>query len=195
MNRWPIPNTRIGVSFDPSLDYSPRLKYYVKSLIYSIYCPAYTTVYGRHLGFKDLLLNDITIGGRGSEFDLLLFQQSCKNRIKDEVILLQGVGDGRELVMWQHYNPAKVVGVDLRIHLDDDMPNYRFEHKFIAADMSRIPLEAGIFDGVASTNVYEHIQDLESVITETRRLLKPGGWFMAAFGPLYHSLVMSSFEV
>src|SRR4051812_46293643 len=126
MSRWPAPNARIAESFDPKLDYSPRLRYRVKDLIYAIGLPAYSALRARQLGLNLPLPSDVLIGGRGSEFDLLLFQQGRKNRIIDEAILLQGVGDGRELVMWQHYGPAKIVGADLEIHLDENRPQYPF---------------------------------------------------------------------
>jgi SAM-dependent methyltransferase len=44
-----------------------------------------------------------------------------------------------------------------------------------------VPLESASFDSIFSIDVLEHVDDLESYLTETERLLRPGGRVLFAF--------------
>lgn len=48
-------------------------------------------------------------------------------------------------------------------------------------DSSRIPFAKGSFDFVLSNQVMEHVQDLETVMGEIQRVLKPGGSVLSLF--------------
>lgn len=41
-----------------------------------------------------------------------------------------------------------------------------------------LPYEAGSFDTVVCVDVLEHVADLDAVLAEVRRVLRPGGWFL-----------------
>jgi SAM-dependent methyltransferase len=49
------------------------------------------------------------------------------------------------------------------------------------ADDGRIPFDDSEFDVVVSNQVFEHVQDLDSVIAEVARVLKPGGRLLCLF--------------
>jgi ubiquinone/menaquinone biosynthesis C-methylase UbiE len=48
-------------------------------------------------------------------------------------------------------------------------------------DGPRIPFEKGSFDFVLSNQVMEHVQDLDAVLAEIQRVLKPGGSVLTMF--------------
>lgn len=41
-----------------------------------------------------------------------------------------------------------------------------------------LPYAEGAFDAVVCVDVLEHVADLEKVLDETKRVLRPGGWFL-----------------
>lgn len=41
-----------------------------------------------------------------------------------------------------------------------------------------LPFDAGAFDAVICVDVLEHVTDLDQVLDEVRRVLRPGGWFL-----------------
>lgn len=55
---------------------------------------------------------------------------------------------------------ANIPGVDIQFDLD--------EHPW--------PLEAGEFEGVIASHVFEHLDDVEGALREAARVLRPGGW-------------------
>src|SRR3954447_1111668 len=50
-----------------------------------------------------------------------------------------------------------------------------------------LPFADGSFDAVLSTNVFEHVMDLDLAFREIRRVLKPRGSLLTRFGPLFYS--------
>ena len=52
---------------------------------------------------------------------------------------------------------------------------------FEIADDGRIPFDDAFFDLVVSNQVFEHVEDLETVLTEIARVLKPGGHLFCSF--------------
>lgn len=118
---------------------------------------------------------------RGTEYDLLLSRLGTR-RIRGSRVLLQGVGDGTEAGIWGPHAPRSLVGVDLEIETPDNS-----DVRMIEADLEDLPFPAEQFDIAASLNTFEHVQVLDKVLAETRRVLVDGGVFLASFGPLYHS--------
>ncbi|MCC7407762.1 MAG: class I SAM-dependent methyltransferase [Phycisphaeraceae bacterium] len=51
----------------------------------------------------------------------------------------------------------------------------------------RLPFADDTFDAVLSTNVFEHVMNPVAMLSEIRRVLKPGGSFITRFGPLFYS--------
>jgi SAM-dependent methyltransferase len=132
----------------------------------------------RRLG---LSLDDpgVALSLRGSEYDLLLARLGYR-RTHGARVLLQGVGTGAEVALWEPYEPAQIIGVDYE-------PTPHPDISMIRADLLAIPISDGACDVAASFNTFEHVQDLERGVSETVRILRPGGWFVASFGPLYRA--------
>ena len=58
--------------------------------------------------------------------------------------------------------------------------------KFVVGLGEQIPLQSNFFDVITSYDVFEHVEDLEKVLDECLRILKPGGILFAVFPPFYH---------
>lgn len=52
--------------------------------------------------------------------------------------------------------------------------------RFEVVDIERIPFEAASFDLVMAHHMLYHVPDLPTALAEVRRILKPGGYFLAA---------------
>jgi SAM-dependent methyltransferase len=57
--------------------------------------------------------------------------------------------------------------------------------EFRQASIEKIPFKDEEFDLVASSAVVEHVRNIEAMVAETARVLRPGGWAWHDFGPLY----------
>lgn len=105
-------------------------------------------------------------------WDDVLFRERILSHLKPEFHVLD-VGAGAGIVEQMHFkgHVARVCGVDLdpRVtenpHLDEGR----------MADAGSIPYGDNCFDLVFADNVMEHLDDPDTVFSEIRRVLKPGG--------------------
>lgn len=58
--------------------------------------------------------------------------------------------------------------------------------RFIVGFGEQIPVRSDFFDVITSYDVFEHVEDLEKVLGECLRVLKPQGTLYAIFPPFYH---------
>jgi SAM-dependent methyltransferase len=148
----------------------------IKSLSY----PAWTTVERQLTRIKKSVFirdRNVAMGLRGTEYDFLIHKLGSP-RIKGARVLLQGIGLGEETALWEPYGPRLLVGIDYEV----GPPVGSFN---LQGDLARLPLRNAAFEIAASLNVFEHVRDIHAVLTQTRRVLVPGGWFLASFGPLF----------
>lgn len=66
---------------------------------------------------------------------------------------------------------------------------YPFKNVDIVADISKLPFEDGVVDGVICEHVLEHVPDPSAVVAEIHRVLKPGGivYVVIPFVMSFHS--------
>jgi SAM-dependent methyltransferase len=60
------------------------------------------------------------------------------------------------------------------------------EIAFRQASIEHIPFENAAFDVIVTAAVLEHVRNLDAIVDETARVLKPGGYALHSFGPLYY---------
>ena len=102
-----------------------------------------------------------------------------------------GCGRGGRAVRFAELGARRVVG--LEPFEDSCLEGAAFaadrgmrQVEFIVGTGEQIPAADGVFDMVTSYDVFEHVEDLERVLSECQRILKPGGALYAVFPPFYH---------
>lgn len=112
---------------------------------------------------------------RGIEIDLL----SQADIPVDGLGLDLGCGDGilTDILFERMGKKPRLVGIDPDPLETDAARKYDFYERIHTVGGDAIPEEDATFDYVISNSVLEHIPDLEPVIKEVGRVLKPGGTF------------------
>ena len=117
------------------------------------------------------------------------YLSECPSR--DIHVLDFGCGWGGE-TLWLAKRVKTVTGYDVerssieqaeRALAADGATNCRF----VSSDDGRLPLPDNSVDAVFSTDTFEHVMNLELAYSEIFRVLRPGGVFTTAFGPLFYS--------
>jgi SAM-dependent methyltransferase len=111
----------------------------------------------------------------------------------NKTILVQGTGNGWDTIGWAKFKPGKIIAVDL-FEFDSwqEITKYVQREYSIKIDFYAAPLHEltfirdGSIDLCASHTVLEHVKNLNEVMIETYRILKPGGIVYATYGPLWY---------
>lgn len=67
------------------------------------------------------------------------------------------------------------VGLDPLAHLYRQFGTHRHTMGYVASGAERMPFDDGRFDAVFTFNSLDHVDDLNAVITEIKRVTRPGG--------------------
>jgi ubiquinone/menaquinone biosynthesis C-methylase UbiE len=101
---------------------------------------------------------------------------------------------GEEVQFWLRRGVKQLAGIDvyaLDEHWSRILPalrdKWRTSVTFRQASIERMPFEDATFDLIVSAAVLEHVRNVDAMAEETARVLKPGGWALHSFGPLYYS--------
>lgn len=109
-------------------------------------------------------------------------------------ILVAGCGTARDVESWGSFKPRSIVGVDWfsykaawdlwEQYFSRNMPGTLLS--FRQADLAQMnDFSDASFDVVSSDAVFEHVRNLQEVLIEFYRILRPGGVLYATFGPLW----------
>ena len=102
------------------------------------------------------------------------------NRKRDQIIV--DVGGGKCCPFAKHKNPtqnAKIITIDLSE--EQVRKNHDADTKLIANIMRPLPFKNKSIDLVVSRAVLEHLENLESFLSESTRVLKANGYCIHAF--------------
>jgi len=133
------------------------------------------------------------IGPRGTPLEYRRAWALRGTSIRDARLLVQGTGTGWDVLSWAEHRPASIIATDLFEFRDswDEIAKeckdlYDVKVEFRAAPLENHDfLESGSIDLCASDAVFEHCTNLDGVMTEAHRLLKPSGRLYASYGPLW----------
>lgn len=106
------------------------------------------------------------------------------DQLRDKEVLDFGCGPGSEAVEIAEHGARHVIGIDLREHWLE----LGIEHADAAgvADRCTFAREwSDPVDVIVSLDSFEHFADPAGVLAHMRRLLRPGGKVLAAFGPTW----------
>lgn len=121
----------------------------------------------------------------GQNWDDELFRRYILGHLSRESRLLDlGAGRGNVAQMNFRTQVAHVAGVDVDAAVLDNP--FLDSAAIIRMDDGRIPYDDGVFDVVFSDNVLEHLPDPSATLREVRRVLKPGGVFLAKTPNKWH---------
>jgi SAM-dependent methyltransferase len=112
--------------------------------------------------------------------------------VKRATVLVQGTGSGWDVLTWARFRPKRIIATDVfAFESWDEISRYCAARWNVPCEFRQATLENqsflmdGSVDVCVSDAVFEHCKDLDGVLTESRRVLKPGGRLYAAYGPLW----------
>jgi len=150
----------------------------------------------KSLHLKEKLNCDMVFSDqRGNDYEAHRARVNKYKDLQNSVILLIGIGTGRDLESWLKYNPKKIIAIDYfnykrawDMRTDYYSDKYDTELEFIQTDILNMNMiNDNSIDIIGSDAVFEHINKFDEAMMELNRVLTKGGLLYATFGPLWHS--------
>lgn len=167
-----------------------------KQAVYGVLRPYLSARAARHLSppFRRRIRPDAVFFTRGAPEEWRRRWGARHVTLSGATILVQGTGTGWDAYAWAEMKPHRVIATDLYVFEEsweqiaaECRDRFGVTVKFRQAALEDHGfLESGSVDLCASAAVLEHCRDLDSVLAESIRLLRPGGSFYAAYGPLWY---------
>ena len=171
-----------------------RLLDTLRWLRYRVHCARYGRRYPELVGDG---FSHVT-GEKGLSLDgfrRIYYRKRLGRTIRGKTVLVLGCGYGDELLGWIPHRPKCIIGVDIsnygrawdRIARTAGRAGVRT--RFVQYDLTEPQwsfVEPDSVDIASAYAVLEHVVDLESFLRACRESLRPGGYFEAAYGPLWY---------
>ena len=141
---------------------------------------SFTSAWWKRLARKIGASNGIEVGDHVKSWDVLKTVRFIEMNVPNNASILDLGAFASELPCILHrLNYSNVVGVDLNPRISD-MP-YANSVRYEVADFMHTPFPNDSFDVITAISVIEHGFDADALLRELRRLLRPGGYFIASF--------------
>ena len=130
---------------------------------------------------------------KGRGFFNTYFPHTSPEAFQEKSILDLGCFTGGRMVQWvERYNFLGARGIDVN-PIYAEAGNAFAEEKGVDAVFDtgvaeNMPYPSDSFDFIVSYDVFEHVQNIELVMRECFRILKPGGKLFAVFPPFFQPL-------
>ena len=130
---------------------------------------------------------------KNRDFFNTYFPKFDTEKYKDKEILEIGSFTGGSLVYWmEKHSFSKGCGIDINAIFAEAGNAFAKERNinatFDTGYGESLPYLDNSFDFIVSYDVFEHVNDLEMVIDECSRVLRPGGSLLAVFPPFFQPL-------
>ena len=129
--------------------------------------------------------------------EILEFIEDAELSLDARRVLDIGCGDGAiDLGLCLKSQPARLLGMDLNLTDLDDLRERAREAglgeiprnlEFGTCTQTEIPIPDCSMDVVISWSVFEHVANPVAVLSELRRIIRPGGFMFLQIWPLFHS--------
>ena len=180
---------------NPISQYQQACSRWYKRAAYRFLRPVLDRSVRRHLG-RDFLLripNLVRVlpeRGLPLEDRRIWINRQCPLRNKS--ILVLGTGNGWDVLSWANYGPARLVALDLypfyqswRLIQEQNRNSRLTIPEFLLASLDRLPLASHSVDLAVSDAVFEHCKDMTTILQQLHRILRPGGFIYATYGPMW----------
>lgn len=168
----------------------------LKRIVYFLIRPLLSFHYSRYLSQETIqkFQPDLCLGSRGMPLESRRrWGMKYLKEIQNSLLLVQGTGSGWDVISWAKLRPRKIIATDIFPFEDSwgKIAQYCQDRFKVAVEFRVAPNEDVPFlannsvDFIASDAVYEHCRNLPDVMAESFRILKPGGFIYASYGPLY----------
>ena len=107
------------------------------------------------------------------------------NELRGKVVLDYGCGEGANALELAQSGCARVIGVDIQEHYLKEASN-RALALGVQDRCTFTSYWSEPVDVIISTDAFEHFADPDKILRLMRRLLKPNGYLLTAFGPPWH---------
>jgi SAM-dependent methyltransferase len=141
-----------------------------------------------------LLEKDIHYFRRGRQENKKFWSRLKMPDFKNAIVLDVGCGHGRMCIDIAKEGAKKVIGIDINDRLIDfakenltrNFPDLVEKVEFHSIALSDLNFIKN-FDFIISKDSFEHIQELDKMLSNMHDRLKPGGKIFSGFAPLYNS--------
>ncbi len=116
--------------------------------------------------------------GRAVEYGFLTQARAVRRtlgRVRPEAVLDAGCGAGTLVPALEEAGASEIVGVDAEPGMVDAARRRWPAHRWLRADVRRLPFADGRFDACVSLGVLEYLEEPGEALCELARVVKPGG--------------------
>lgn len=122
--------------------------------------------------------------------DEFIEEVARKIEFKDKVILEIGCGTGKVVRnIAEKYNPKKIIGIDLDLDYWSIRECKGDNYEIREGDICELDFPDNYFDSIITVGTFEHINNLELALQNSKRMLKPFGKLFSQFSPIYTSII------
>jgi SAM-dependent methyltransferase len=125
------------------------------------------------------LLKSVNVGEPSKSWDVLNTVKFIRNRLSPDAPILDIGAYASEIICSLHrLGYVNLTGIDLNPNIIK-MP-YADKVRYVTGDFLHIPFEDALFEAVTAISVIEHGFQGAPLLNELKRVIKPGGYFIAS---------------